>query len=127
MSDEIVQTKRKGAATRDYVDASIDSQRQYAETLFSKAENRVKAMLDQMFEERMSKALATIRPATVVESPKPAISLREMSQRAIDELTEKTLRAVESYQMTSGLQVRYLVVSRDNHGYQTVKAIVANI
>lgn len=101
MSDE-AQPRRKGAATRDYVDASIDSQRQYAETLFSKSEGRVKALLDQMFEEKMKTALATIRP---MEHQKKTPTTREAQELTFVDLRKRMAELAAQYNDATGMKI----------------------
>jgi hypothetical protein len=118
--------------TRDYVDQSIDAQRQYAENLFGKAASRVAndvlAKIDAQIEARFKKALETIRPtANAIDLQVP---LSQRNWLAYDTLRKRVLEAVTEYQTESGLLVRYIAV--DNR-VQTldriinVRPIIANV
>jgi len=64
------------AATRQYVDQSVDAQRHYVDTLFRDAERRMgfflaayQAEQNRLAEKRLQEALATIRPPPTVYPP----------------------------------------------------------
>jgi hypothetical protein len=63
-------------ATRRYVDDGLDAQRQYAETLFQNARERLDTLTARMdsLEGRLQEALATIRPVPVVQPPPEPIA-----------------------------------------------------
>jgi hypothetical protein len=66
-------------ATRRYVDDGLDAQRQYAETLFQNARERLDTLTARMdsLEGRLQEALATIRPVPVVQPPPEPIAALE--------------------------------------------------
>jgi hypothetical protein len=107
-------TKTNEKLTKKYVDesidTSIDTQRQYAETLFSKAEGRVKVILDTMVEQKLKNALETIRPAfkpecsPVVGSVK-TVTLREANEEMLDILKQQLVKIAYGYFKHSGFRL----------------------
>ncbi len=107
----------------DYIDASIDAQRAYAEKLFADSKQRVDSEVREIIEARLKTALSTMRP-THHEKPAPP-SLRTQNALALATL-ERTLRdAAALYEVQSGLRVRAAGFGRLN-GAVIVRVQVAN-
>jgi hypothetical protein len=82
----------------DYVDASIDAQRQYSEVLFGKAVDRVGKQLS----ERLEKALMMIRPGAVVDAS-PRVSLPDANARVLSLVKKQFEELAEQYHRITGL------------------------
>jgi hypothetical protein len=114
MTDENKGRAKTVPATKDYVDQSIDAQRQFAENLFSKSEGRVKLILDHMVEAKLKEALATIRPEkeSTLRRPQTTRFIGKDNMDHLKLLRDAIAEAVLQYEFDTGLRVRSVFISR---------------
>ena len=114
----------------DYVDASIDAQRAYAEGLFARATERVEAIAQDVVNSQLSAALATLRSRatdTVGEKTEPkAPPLRDQNAYALQALERAFATAAQAYEAQTGLRVRSAAFGRIN-GMVVVRPCVSNL
>jgi hypothetical protein len=86
--------------TKNYVDTSIDAQRQYTENLFGKAVDRVGKQLGELVEVKLKEALAIIRP-----DAKAPVSLSQANDRVLALLKKNLESLAADYERISGLRL----------------------
>jgi hypothetical protein len=100
-------TKTNERLTKNYVDEGLDKQRQYSETLFDKAEGRVKIILNDMVDKKFKEALAVIRPKvvpTLTDSVKQ-ISLKQANEDMLKLLKVQLQKLAGTYCKYSGFKL----------------------
>lgn len=105
-------TKTNDRLTKKYVDEAVDANRQYAETLFGKAEGRVKLVIDSMIDQKLNTALSVIRPENTVKSQNAPlvseikhISLRQANEDLLVLLRQQLQKLASLYYQHSGLKL----------------------
>lgn len=112
-------------ATKDYIDSSIDAQRQATEGLFQRATSRVEAIAAAIVEERLKTALKTLRPDTEPPaSVKPTVCDDLLG--AIFEFERMCGVAAQQFERSTGLRARYVAFEHMGNMLRP-KVVVANV
>lgn len=113
-------TKINERLTKSYVDNAMDSARQYSETLFGRAEGRVKVILDDMIGKKLKDALATIRPVPTLTESVKQVTLRDANQGMLELAKNSFEKFGTAYTKHSGLKIRHVVYNVDGSATITV-------
>jgi hypothetical protein len=127
--------KTNDRLTKKYVDEAMDSARQYSETLFGKAEGRVKVIIDDMVDKKLKDAMSIMRPTPASgcsdvqkQVDVKQISLRDANEAFLNVLKQRFQKLAFDYERFSGLMVEHVsfINNGDRVSYPDVNITVVN-